>query len=176
MDETVTVRDVLDPTFVGVGEGDAVSGAAALMREEDEDSAVVLRGEEPVGVVRARDVVALVAAERDPAATTVDEIMVAATPTVRASDRLGEARTAVAASETRRALVLGEDGVAGVLSPGDLLVASARAEPTEPPAAGGAALQSGEYATQGVCEICGALSSDLTDRNGQLVCVDCREL
>lgn len=178
MDETVTVRDVLDRQFVGVAEGDPVSGAAALMREEDSASAVVLRGGEPVGVVRAADVVALVGDGAAPSETTVEEIMVEPRPTVRATDRLGEARAAVAGSETRRAVVLDDEGVVGVLSPADLLIAGARREPPgdDPASATEAVPGNDDYATQGVCEICGALASDLIDRNGQLVCADCRDL
>ena len=82
MNVDVTVRDVMSHEFVGVNESDDVRGTVQLMLEEGVDCAVVLRGQEPVGVLTERDVLTLVAEDGSPEGTTVGELMGESGPTV----------------------------------------------------------------------------------------------
>lgn len=180
MDETVTVRDVMDRSYVGVNEADPVVGAARLMREEGVDSALVLRGSDPVGVLRADDIVSLVAAEEDPDDVTVGEVMSTGTVSVAADSPVEDAVDAIAENGLRRVIVRDGEDVAGVLSEHDVVTAhtvlSTPDTPREAPTATAPGLESEVYGSQGVCEVCGSLTRNLTEYNGQLVCADCRDM
>ena len=183
MDEPVTVRDVMNRSYVGVNEADSVAGAAALMREEGVLNAVVLRGSEPVGAVDGARLLDLLAAGEDPEETTVGELMRPAVA-VEADQPIERAVGAMATDGLRSLLVEERGDLVATVSAHDLLTAySVMGAPTEPletpaviPGGGGeleADLDREVYSTQGVCESCGALTRELSSHNGQLVCADC---
>lgn len=184
MDDPVTVRDVMNRSYVGVSESDSVAGAAELMREEGVHSAVVLRGSEPVGVLDEDRLIDLVADRRDPTETTAGDVMRPAVA-VDADQRLEQAIGAMATDGLRHLLVEEGGDVVGSVSEHDVVTAysvlGARTEPidaqpaTPSDQAGALAadLDREVYSTQGVCESCGALTRDLSSHNGQLVCPDC---
>lgn len=185
MEERVTVRDVMNRSYVGVSEADSVAGAAQLMREEAVHSAVVLRGSEPVGVLDEDRLLDLVADCRDPTETTAGEVMRPAVA-VDPDQRIEHAVGAMTTDGIRHLLVEEGDEIVGSVSEHDILTAhsvletrsvapEARAAPPTGGAGGGAGVHVDRdvYSTQGVCESCGSLTRELTSHNGQLVCPDC---
>ncbi len=181
MNDPVTARDVMNRSYVGVNEGDSVAGAARLMRDEGVDGAVVLRGSDPVGIFSATDVVDLVAEGADPGDTTVGDVMMNRVLSVELDQRLSEVASSLADNDIRHVLVMDNDDIAGVLSEHDIVTAQTMkpigANETEPvPPEVEAELDPDEVTNQGVCEICGSLSQDLTEVNGQMVCAACREV
>lgn len=181
MNSDVTVRDVMEREYVGVSESDPVIDTVALLLEEDEESAVVLRGSEPVGLFTERDVLELLRDGRDPDRTPVGEAMTPAPDTVSPDFTVSEAADVMSAGDARRLLVVEEGAVLGVLSEHDLLEVvtieqvATSAEPTETAVAVEAG-QGQEYSAQSICEACGALTRDLADVNGQLLCANCRDI
>jgi CBS domain-containing protein len=181
MNGDVTVRDVMAREYVGVSESDPVLDTVALLLEEAEECAVVLRGSEPVGLFTERDVLELLVDGQDPDGTSVGEAMTPAPDTVSPDYTVSEAANIVSAGDARRLLVVEEGEVLGVLTEHDLLEAatieqvSASAEPTETAVAVGES-QGQEYSAQSICEACGALTRDLADVNGQLLCANCRDI
>lgn len=130
MEGAPTVADVMTREFLGVSEGDPVAGVVSLMVDEDADCAVVVRGEEAVGLVAERDVMAAVADGADLAATTAGTVMADPEPTVPVAGPLPEAAAAMAAAG-RRVLVATEDGApAGVVTAHDLATAPAALGPS----------------------------------------------
>lgn len=183
MDETATVRDVMTRAYVGVSEGDSVAGAAELMAEEGVDGVVVLRGREPIGMLHASDVVALVASRTDPEEMPVGEVMTTVA-SVDADEGISEAIGTIAGRDARGMVVVEGDEVVGLLTERDVITAQwmrppATEETEEPvlavPMNEGASVEE-EFTAQGVCEVCGSLVRDLTNDNGQLVCADCIEI
>lgn len=179
--------------YVGVSESDPVDNTAALMLEEGIDGAVVLRGSEPVGLLTDRDVLALVAGDHDPADTAVSDAMSAVVPSVEAGQPLAEAVELMVARDVRQLLVTNGDEIVGVLTEQDVVTAASSlfsvpgVEPTGAIATPAEADDIGmvaepeadaesEYSTQSVCEVCGSLTRDLRDFNGQLICEDCRDV
>ena len=65
MDAEMTIRDVMSREFVGVSESDPLDATIDLMLEEKADCVVVLRGDEPVGMMTERNVLASVSENRD---------------------------------------------------------------------------------------------------------------
>lgn len=184
MDEPVTVRDVMNRSFVGVSEGDSVAGAAQLMREEGVHSAVVLRGSDPIGVLDEDRLLDMVAETRDPTETTAGDLMRPAVA-VDIDQRVEQAIGAMTTDGIRHLLVEENDELVGAVSEHDILTAHSVLTPRPEPAelqigatygTGEADLDNEVYSTQGVCENCGALTRELSTHNGQLVCPDCLTL
>lgn len=187
MDAEVIVRDVMTREYVGVSESDSVLGVVRLMHDEDVGSVVVLRGREPVGILTERDVLGLVANEKDPSETTVSEAMSEPIISMQPDRRLADAAGLMAQQGIRRVLVMGTDEeLLGVLTERDVISASSspssisrsqERDLDDAELAGRMKANGGEseYENQSICEVCGALTRDLTNVNGQLVCADCRE-
>jgi len=121
----VTVRDVMTREFVGVSESDTVLGAVKLMDEDGAGCVVVLRGSDPVGIVTESDVLALVAAERDPAEVEVSSVMSEPVVSVHADRALSDAAGTMSREDIRRLAVTNDDDLVGVLSERDVIAASA---------------------------------------------------
>lgn len=184
MNGDVTVRDVMAREYVGVSEADGVLETVELLLAESADSAVVLRGRDSVGLLTQRDVLELLAEGGDPMSATVEEAMTAEPDVVGPDHTIAEAADILSAADTHRLLVLDGDDVVGVLTEHDLL-AAATIEPetsglAEEPATMDAATATVEgddgYSAQSICEGCGALTRELADVNGQLLCADCRDI
>ncbi len=128
--------------FVGVSESDAVGAAVELLLDEGVDSAVVLRGQTPVGMLSARDALAafvngrengaladnsegvLARGEPNPAEMRVSHVMTAPAPEIDASDALSEAEERMVSEAVGRLLVVEDGGLVGVLTAGDLMAAT----------------------------------------------------
>ena len=196
MNENVTVREVMEREVLGVSESDSVLETAELLIREDADLAVVVRGAEPVGVVTDRDVLAHVVDGGDPETATVEDVMTESVPTVPAEETLPEARDQMSALSSSWLVVSDGGAPDGVVTGDDLLATSTlgtEATATEretrqqtvqeqmTAAASNASNSTGSAADdafdeQGICEMCGALTRDLTSFNGQLLCADCRDI
>lgn len=195
MQSDVTVRDVMTRDFVGVSEGDDLLPTVELMLRENVESVVVVRGQEPVGILTERDVLALVVRGEPPEETTVADAMTASVQTVESDRSLDEAADRMAAADTRRVLVTETGDTVGLLTEHDLLSAAtveSRQQQTrnserlatnggvEPAPAMDAERDAtpadAAYSAQSICQECGALAEDLVDLDGQLVCADCREV
>lgn len=193
MYSSVAVHDIMARDFVGVSESDALGPAAALLLSEDVDALVVLRGTEPVGMMSTRDALSALLDGADHDETTVGDVMSEPAPTVQVDDDLATARNQLMTNAATHLLVMDGGDLAGIVTDRDVLTAS-------PPRPGdeetfeheaeaygvdvfdrgeaAAAEENGEttYSTQSVCEVCGALTPELANLNGQLVCGDCREM
>lgn len=193
MQRDVTVREVMDDTYVGVSAGDDVLETADLLLSEGAAVAVVQEGSEVVGGLAPRDVMELIVDGTDPGAATVADAMTEAVRTIQPDRSLADARDRMTARATGWLVVTDGDGPAGVVTERDLLAGSTLHSEgtTEPGAAAGdagavpaagAAAGEGETAAedafedQGICEICGSLTHDLASFNGQLRCTDCRSV
>ncbi|MFC4405762.1 CBS domain-containing protein [Haloarchaeobius iranensis] len=194
MERDVSIRDVTAREFVGVSESDSVHSTVQLMHEEDVGSVLVLRGSTPVGIMTERDVLEMVATGTDPESTSVGELMSQPVITMAASRPLADAAETMSREEIRNLVVTdGTDAedIVGVLTERDVIEAAStlqasRSLDTEATIEGvataatavesEATLPEDEYGSQGVCELCGALTDSLHDSNGQLVCSDCRQV
>lgn len=193
MEGDVTVREIMTRDFVGVSESDSVEGAVELLLEEGASVAVVLRGSDPVGMLTADDALTLLANEADPAETAVGDVMSGTVPQIGANAGITQAAGTMADSGVSCVLVA-EDDVQGIVSERDVVTATASLAdrfametPREPepgpadsaaeaPVDPTAPAADDEYSNQSVCEICGSLTPDLQNFNGQLVCADCRDI
>jgi len=190
MNTEVSVREVIDREYVGVSESDDLVETVEVLLRENADTAVVLRGSEPVGVVTERDVLALLVEGPDPEEATVADAMTESIPTIDPEVTLDTAADTMSARSARRLVVTNGGEPLGVITEHDLLATRAyepTAETDAPTAgsvdAGTAAMateaeteQADTFQDQGICEVCGTFSRDLAAFNGQLLCGDCRDM
>lgn len=179
----MTIGEVMTRDFIGVNEADSVDGVARLMREDGVDTAVVLRGAAPIGVVHARDVVGVAAEDRLPSETAVEDAMTEPVVSIAADRRVADAVGLLAEPDARPLVVMADGDVVGTLSERDVVTAHAVLRSTErvedPPLVGdatGGRPRTDPLSSQGVCEVCGSLTRDLGEVNGQLICPDCRDV
>lgn len=179
MNTDVTVRDVMHPNYVGVNECDGVVETVELMLEEGVDGVLVLRGQDPVGVLTERDVLGLVA-DGSVEDATVGEAMTARVPTVPPDRGVDDAATVMDAEGVRGLLVADGDEPMGIVTEHDLFSAATMEAPAESELllANGVDERGepGRFSNQSICEECGALSRDLVDVSGHLLCPNCRDL
>ena len=178
--------------YVAASEGDSLRETAALMLEEGVEAVVVLRGQEPVGMLTERDALERAVETGSLDGLTVADAMATDLPTVTPDESLSGATELISGTDTRRLLVAEEGQPVGIVSEHDVVTASTlspdmngagsveagdEAMMTEAvaPAAEGATADT-EYSNQGICEVCGSLTRDLSTFNGQLVCSDCKDV
>lgn len=190
----VTIRDVLTRDYVGVSESDTIEDTVDLLRESRSSSAVVLRGEEAVGIVTEWDFMELLLEGDPPTDAPVSRVM--SSPVISASPdaTLPEAAATMAAENIRNLLVTDAGETVGVLTQRDVIAAVGSVRGNEDPRSeilgspGAAAADAGAddrtavanggsvFARQGICENCGALAESLWERNGRLLCEDCQRV
>lgn len=195
MNSDLTVREVMNREFVGVSEADTVRDAAALMLEERAEAVVVLRGSTPEGLLTQADVVSAAVDGADLADLTVADAMRTDVPSIAPDASVASATDRMSGLPTRHLLVETNGELAGLISENDVVTASTlnrdvEADAARDPDPGGEAVVAGAvtgtngsettaeegYSNQGICEVCGSLSRDLSTFNGQLVCVDCKDV
>lgn len=191
MHEEVTVREVMNREYVGASESDALLETSELLIREDEDTALVLRGNEPVGIVSDRDVLAYIVGGGDPETASVGDAMRESVPTIDPDARLPEARDRMATRSVEWLLVTGNGEPLGTLTEHDILsTARLESETTDSPEDDRQVATTGQEATtdgigsvaddsfeeQGICSACGKFTRDLASFNGQLLCADCRDV
>ncbi|AGB16163.1 putative signal-transduction protein containing cAMP-binding and CBS domains [Halovivax ruber XH-70] len=190
MEPEVSVKDVLTTSYVGVSESDSVRGAVELMRTERAGSVLVVRGSSAIGIMTEWDVLGVVEDGTDPSTVTVGSVMSSPVISIPPDHSLTDAADVMARDEIRNLVVEDGDGIVGVLTQRDVITAAGsftgataideaelRTMATPESGAVQAAANGGtEYTTQSICEVCGSLADSLWERNGQLVCTDCRSV
>lgn len=190
----VTVREVMDREYLGVSESDDLVDAVELLLRAATDTAVVLRGSQPVGLLTPEDVMALLVEGPTPDSATVGDAMTAHVPTIDPELGLSEAADTMSAQDVRRLVVTRDPSAspAGIITAQDVFAIRAsdveRApdagpQPEQVAAGPGSALandlepeSAADFDDQGICGACGTLTSDLASFNGQLLCADCRDM
>jgi len=192
MNSELTVREIMDREYLGVTESDALVETVELLLEEDKETAVVLRGSEHVGVVTERDILRTLVGGPEPSEATVGDVMSEAVPTVPPETTVAGAADQLSTQPARRLLVANGSEPKGVITQNDLLAGrsySIEQESTPAPSgeilaeettgtAGTATTSTADegFEDQGICEVCGTLTRELTSFNGQLLCADCRAM
>ncbi len=120
-----TVRELLarkGGDVLMVDPATSVLEAARLMNDRGVGSVLVMKDGELAGIFTERDVMRrVVAAERSPAETSVAEVMTSSLVTCRLDATMQDCGSVMSERRIRHLPVLGDDGVAGVVTTGDLL-------------------------------------------------------
>ncbi len=106
---------------------ESVLTAARLMNERGIGGVVVTEAGEMVGIFTERDVLRRVVAEqRDPATTTLRDVMTSPVMTCRPEATLEECVAFITAKRIRHLPVVGEAGLCGIITSGDILASRMR--------------------------------------------------
>ncbi|HET7171275.1 MAG TPA: CBS domain-containing protein [Gaiellales bacterium] len=117
------VKDVMTADPITVAAGDQVVEAAKRMRDAAVGSMIVIDGDEIRGIVTDRDIaVRLVAEGRDPAQTTVQEIVSPDPVTVEPDTAIEDAIGVMSERAIRRLPVVEQGRPVGIVSLGDLAI------------------------------------------------------
>ncbi len=171
----MAVAEVMTRDPVTAGPELAVDKAAALMRDRQVGSLIIVEGDRAVGILTERDIVTKVVARDRPAAgLRVREVMTSPVISVQAGEDVEEAARRMSARRIRRLPVVDREKLVGVVTENDILrLLPHLVELTREYARAGL----GEEATsvEGHCDVCGVYSADLTRDGKLLVCPDHRE-
>lgn len=119
------VKDILERKgheVCTIGPGATARDAAQLMNEHRIGSLVVVEGRRVVGIVTERDMMdRIVADERDPAVTTVGEIMTVNPATCTPETVIDECRGIMLMRRIRRLPVVVDGALIGIVTQGDVM-------------------------------------------------------
>lgn len=118
------VSDVARTDVVTAHRDHSAAELAALMREENVGSVIVVNDDEPVGVVTDRDLaLAVVEPGANPETVTAADVMSESPTTARSTDGLFDVMESLHDHEVRRLPVVDEDGtLTGIVTLDDLVV------------------------------------------------------
>ena len=120
-----TVRDILarkGTEIISISPAATVREAAGLMNERGIGSLIVLEGNALAGIFTERDVLRrVVAAGRDPATTPVRDVMTSTLLTCTATTTIEECAAIMSGRRIRHLPVVGEAGLDGVVTSGDVM-------------------------------------------------------
>ena len=176
-----TARDVMRHEFVGVSESDTIADAASLAVEETANCVVVMRGHEPIGQVSIHELLEATL-ESELVDSPVNEIMDATVPTVPDDAGLSAVRKQLVTDDAASVLVVNGEGPIGVVTERDLLLAvgepdtvanNGRVDRMSDPSY---EADEDTEPQHSICEVCGSLSAELTQVNGQMRCPDCADV
>jgi len=177
MDGRLAIREVMTPDPITISPRMRLNHAAALMKENDVSSLIVVSKGVPVGIVTEKDFVEkAVASNAKPSQLTVRDIMSSPLVTVAPSCDIVQAARTMASLRIRRLAVLEQGRLVGILTEGDILKISpelieitrefekinTREEKI-----------SEEVVTMGICEGCQAFSEELREHEGLHLCKSC---
>lgn len=121
----------MSPDVVAIPAGTTLDRAAQNMVERRVGSALIVEGDQVVGIITERDVLRAVARALVPWSTPVSECMTAKPVTVTPSTTAGQALSMMLQHGFRHLPVIGEDGLAGIVSLRDLAEATQSSDPKE---------------------------------------------
>jgi CBS domain-containing protein len=111
---------------VPIASTETVLTAATLMNERSIGGLVVADGNRVIGIFTERDILRrVVAAKKDPATTTVREVMTHPVAVCRPDTTVDECRAVMTSKRIRHLPVVDESGLCGIVTIGDLLVQQA---------------------------------------------------
>ena len=119
-DRDVTVRDIMSTEIVSVGRSATVAEAATLMGKQRVGSALVMDGDDVVGIFTERDIVRALAADFDAAGHAVADWMTAQPATVEPDLSARAALDRMLAAGYRHLPVVENGATVGIVSIRDL--------------------------------------------------------
>jgi len=115
------VRDIMEKNVITIGHDKTVLDAAGLMKENEISFLVVLKNDEPIGVVTESDFVRkLVANDKVASKVPLSEIMSYKFRSVESSIRIEDAVQKMLNNKIRRLLVVDDGKLVGVITQTDL--------------------------------------------------------
>jgi CBS domain-containing protein len=182
METAIRVREIMSRPVITIHSDMDVLTAANKMISANVGSLIVMRGEDPIGILTERDLVKkIIAKVADPTVVKVGDIMSSPLIEIPPDSSLREAAVLMLKSGVKRLPVISDKGkLVGIITDTDLVAGSSVgledilsdliemhresvhfAEPRE--------------MERGICERCGQFSDLLLNIDGELLCWSCRD-
>jgi len=180
MKSGLSVIDCMTKTPITVTPKNTVLDAAKLMKKEHIGSVIVSEKHKLVGILSEQDIIYKVIAEKkDPKKVIVEEIMSKNVVSITPDKDITDAMMKMSELKVRRLPVVEDNQILGMLTQKDILKIEPelfelivdkidlREEENKP------IFRVGDR--EGLCELCGNYTSFLFNKEGSLVCKDCRK-
>lgn len=176
MNIEVPVMEVMSRTPVTITQDKSISEAAALMREKDVSSLIVVEGNRVIGIVTENDMVhKVVAKDLLPSNLKVRDIMTTQVISIHPHDEVKRAAKMMSENDIRRLVVTDNSDLKGLVTENDILkIWPELIEVTREYQRAGLT-EVGAPRESGYCESCSMFSKSLVEQDGQLLCPECRE-
>lgn len=174
MKQAIPVIEIMSKSPVTVAPQTTAVEAAAIMKQKDLGSLLVVTDGKPVGIVTERDLVTkVVALDAHASEVPVASMMTSPVVAIGPYQEILEAARMMSELNIRRLAVVDDDHLVGLVTENDIIkVWPALIEIVRERAAIATPV---EGAGVGYCEGCSMFSDRLTLHDGQLLCPDCLE-
>lgn len=174
----IYVEEVMSRTPIIAKPDMTIQEAAKIMKNRHVGSLVVVEDDTPIGILTERDLVdKVIALGKTPSKVKIKDVMTSPLETVGPKDSVADAATKMSRLGMRRLPVVSKGHLIGILTENDILrISPSLIEITrewakiKTPGSTGA---SGARIASGYCDNCGAFSSELRAKEGQMICPDC---
>ncbi len=177
----IPVSQIMTKKVVTIDINGSALDAAKEMIKHDVGSVIVMKKDEPVGIVTERDMVReIIATNMKPSEMKIAKLMKSPLITISPDSSLIEVARKMVKMNIRRLPVVERGKLLGIVTDTDVIAASAELNETllelmeinrEPLSEGKI---SGSF-VQGICERCAAISESLESIDGILVCESCKD-
>ncbi|MFB6159019.1 MAG: cyclic nucleotide-binding/CBS domain-containing protein [Candidatus Nanohalobium sp.] len=176
MAEQVPIKEVMTDGVIAIEKDKSIVEASQLLEDEEIRGLIVVDGGEAVGVIVCRDIAYQVVAEgKDPADTSVEEVMSSDLIVAEEDEVLNDIAMAMVRNDVSRVPVVREDMLVGIVTQSDILRAwPGFAEIMEEEEELEAEASPRPETRSGYCESCENYSEDLQKVEGMWVCPECR--
>lgn len=176
MNGDVELKEVMTEGVIAIEKDANIVEAARKLQEEYIRGLVVVDEGDAVGVIVCRDITYQVVAEqKDPVSTEVEEVMSTDLIVAEEDELLDDVAMAMAKNNISRVPVVRGDMLVGIVTQSDILRAwPGFAEILEEEAEMQAERFPDNESTSGTCESCENYSEDLQEVNGLMLCPECR--
>lgn len=178
----IPVSQIMTKHVVTIDINGSASDAARRMMEHNVGSVIVVKKNEPVGIVTERDLVReVVATDTRPVEMRIARLMKSPLITISPDSSLIDVARKMVKMNIRRLPVVGEGELLGIVTDTDVIAASVELNETlmelmeinrEPLSE--SETTSRKFA-QGICERCATISESLESVDGTLVCESCKD-
>jgi len=166
----ITVEDAMTKKLITAGKDEKITDIAKKMKENDIGSMIITEEDKLIGLITSEDLIKrVIIQKKDPDNTTAGEVMTKNLLTASPDEELSEAIETMITNGIKRLPVVDNGNVVGILTDGDVMRIS-------PKLIENFILNEEESdTTEGVCELCGNYSNNLSKVNERWICEDCLE-
>jgi CBS domain-containing protein len=168
--------EVMSRDPVTITEGETISEAASMMKDNNVSALIVVEGNKAIGILTDYDVVQkVVAQDMLPSKLKVSDIMTAPVISIHPHVKVEEAARTMSERGVRRLVVADDSDLHGIVTENDILkLWPGLIEITREYQKVGLT-DVGIERESGYCESCNVFSKSLVSMDGQLLCPECRE-
>ena len=166
----ITVEDAMTKNVITAGKNEKIINIAKKMKNNDIGSMIITENDKLLGLITSEDLIKrVIIQKKDSNNTTAEEIMTKNLLTASPDEELSDVIETMISNKIKRLPVVDDGKLVGILTDGDIMRISPQLMENF--------LNNKEESdtTEGVCELCGNYSNNLSKVNERWICEDCLE-